>query len=96
MYNRLDKYLTENNLLYCKQFGFQKGDSLEHVILPVVEQINQSFEKNEYYLGVLVDLSRVLETVDHQTLLKKIEYYCIAENNLRCFKKYLKKTIYFI
>ena len=25
MYNRLYKYLTKNNLLYCKQFGFQKG-----------------------------------------------------------------------
>ena len=27
MYNRLYLYLTENNLLYKKQFGFQKGNS---------------------------------------------------------------------
>ena len=40
MYNRLYKYLTENNLLYCKQFGFQKGHSPEHAILQLVEQIN--------------------------------------------------------
>ena len=33
MYNRLYKYLTENNLLYCKQFGFQKGHSPEYAIL---------------------------------------------------------------
>ena len=28
MYNRLHKYLTENSLLYCKQFGFQKISSV--------------------------------------------------------------------
>ena len=27
------KYLTENNLWYCKQFGLLKGLSPEHVIL---------------------------------------------------------------
>ena len=56
MCNRLYKYLTENNLLYCKQFRFQKGHSPEHAILQLVEQINQSFEKNKFTLGVFVDL----------------------------------------
>ena len=85
MYNRLYKYLTENNLLYCKQFRFQKGHSPEHAIFQLVEQINQSFEKNEFTLGVFV-----FDTVDYQIVFKKLEYYCIAENNLRWFENYLK------
>ena len=68
------KYLTENNLLYYKQFGFQKGHSREHAILQLIELINQSFEKNEFILGVFVDLSKALDAVDHQILLKKLEY----------------------
>ena len=64
MYNRLYTYLTENNLLYCKQFRFQKGHSPEHAILQLVEQINQSF-------SVFVDLSKAFDTVDHQILPKK-------------------------
>ena len=71
MYNRLYKYLTKNNSLYCKQFGFQKGYSPEHAILQVVEQINQSFEINEFTLGVFVDLSKAFDTADHKILLKK-------------------------
>ena len=90
MYNRLYKYLIENNLLYCKQFGFQKRQSPEHAILQLVEQINQSFEKNEFTLGVLVDLSKAFDTVDHQISLKKSEYYGIAGNYLRWFANYLK------
>ena len=96
MCNRLYKYLTENNLLYCKQFGFQKGHSLEHAILQLVEQINQSFERNEFTLGVFVDLSKAFDTVDHQILFKKLEYYGIAGNNLRWFGNYLKDRQQFI
>ena len=46
IYNKLYKYLTENKLLYCKQFGFQRRHSPEHAILQLVKQINQSSEKN--------------------------------------------------
>ena len=96
MYNILYKYLTENNLLYCTQFGFQKEHSQEHTILQLVEQINQSFEKNEFTLRVSVDLSKAFDTVDHQILLKKLEYYGIAGNNLRWFENYLKDQQQFV
>ena len=96
IYTRLYKYITENNLLYCKQFGFQKGHSPEHAILQLVEQINKSFEKKEFILGVFVDLSKAFDTVDHQILLKKLEYYGIAGNNLRWFENYLKDQKQFI
>ena len=33
MYNRLYQYLTENKILYPKQFGFQTGHSAEHAIV---------------------------------------------------------------
>ena len=32
MYNRLQKYLKDQNILYDKQFGFQTGHSTEHAI----------------------------------------------------------------
>ena len=96
MYNRLYKYLIENNLFYCKQFGFQKGHSPEHAILQLVEQIDQSSEKNEFTLGVFVDLSKAFDTVDHQILFKKLEYYGIVGNNLRWFENYLKDRQQFI
>ena len=49
MYNSLYKYLTENNLLYSKQFGFQKGRFPEHAILRLLERINQIFWKERIY-----------------------------------------------
>ena len=63
IYKRLYKYFTESNLLYYKQFGFQKGHSPEHAILQLAEQINQSFEKNKFTLGEFADLSKTFDTV---------------------------------
>ena len=60
MYNRLYKYLTTVKLLYSKQFGFQTGLSTEHAIIKLFDQIYESFEKDHYTLGILMDLSKVL------------------------------------
>ena len=69
-FSKILEYLTENNLLYCKQLGFQKRHSPEHTILQLVEQINQYFEKNQFTLGVFNNLSIAFHKVDHPILLK--------------------------
>ena len=65
MYNRLYKYLTTEKLLYSKQFGFQTGLSTEHAIIKLFDQIYESFEKDHYTLGILMDLSKVLTSWPH-------------------------------
>ena len=52
MYSRLFKYLTANEILYKKQFGFS---STEHAIIQLTDQIKSSFEKNYFTLGVFID-----------------------------------------
>ena len=47
MYNRLYKYLTDNNILYKKQFGFQEGHSTEQAIVQLVDRTRNSFESNQ-------------------------------------------------
>ena len=48
MYNRFFKYLRTNQILYKKQFGFQKGYSTEHVIIQLIDQINNRFQKKSF------------------------------------------------
>lgn len=96
MYNRLYKYLTDNHILYSKQFGFQEGHSTEHAIIQLTEQIYQSYEKDKFTLGVFIDLSKAFDTVDHNILLKKLEIYGVKGMYLQWFKSYLQNRTQFI
>ena len=41
MYNTLCNHLMKNNILYSKQFGFQKGYSMVHAIHNSIDQSNK-------------------------------------------------------
>ena len=51
MYNCLYKYLKETNILYKKQFGVRQKHSTEHAILQLINQVDNSFERNQFTLG---------------------------------------------
>ena len=58
MCNPLYQHLTENKILFLKQFEFQTRLSTEHALAQSVDQILESFENNT--LGVFIDLSKKL------------------------------------
>ena len=96
MYHRLYQYLTENKILYPKQFGFQTRYSTEHATVQLVDQILESFEYNNYTLGVFIDLSKAFDKVNHSTLLKKLELYGVTDRNHSWFKNDLSNRKQFI
>ena len=69
MYNGVYNHLDSKGLIYEKQFGFQRSNSTEHVILQLTRDITSSFEKEEYIPGVFIDLSKAFDTVDHHILI---------------------------
>ena len=46
MYNRLFSYVSQEKILYSKQCGCQSGQSTEHAILQLANQIHETFENN--------------------------------------------------
>ena len=96
MYNELFKNLSENSILYEKQFGFQTSHSTEHAIILLVNQLYQSLDGSKFTLGNFIDLSKAFDTVDHKILTKKLELYVIKGCNLRWFKSYLSVRKQFI
>ena len=86
--NRLYKYLTTEKKICPKQFGFQTGNSTEHAVVKLANQIYESFRRNQHTLGVFVDLSKVFDNVNYSVLNKKLQVYDIRDINLAWFCSY--------
>ena len=89
MHNTVYNHLDSECLLCEKQFGFQINNSTEHAILQLTRDVRGSFEKGEYTFGDFIDLSKAFDTVDHQILIKKSQYYGIDGTDLELFKSYV-------
>ena len=77
MYNRIEQFIDEHNLIYKYQFGFRKKYSTNHALLSIVEQINSNLDKKNFACGIFVDLQKAFDTVDHKILLSKLSHYGI-------------------
>ena len=73
-----------------------KGITQLNMLYFNLNEITSSFEKEEYRLGVFIDLSKAFDTVDHQILIKKLQYYGIDGTALEWFKSYLSNRKQYI
>ena len=66
-----------------------EGQSTEHAIVQLIDQIRNRFESKRYTLVVLVDLPKAFDTVNHKIIISKLENYGIRGKNLLWFISYL-------
>lgn len=96
MYTRLLSFVNKHNILYKFQFGFRKGHSPNLALIYLIDRITSALEKGDYVLGIFLDFSKAFDTVDHQILFKKLEYYGVRGCALDWFKSYLKNREQFV
>ena len=69
MYNRLIKFTSSLEILYCLQFGFRKNHSSSLALVHLNNKIASSIDRNEITMGIFLDLSKVFDTLNHDILL---------------------------
>ena len=89
MYKRVYNFLSHNNIIYDLQFGFRQKFSTSHALINFTENIKQALDNGYIVCGIFVDLQKAFDTVDHQILLSKLDYYVIRGISNNWFKSYL-------
>lgn len=89
--NRIEEHLTLNKLHEEKQSAYRKFHSTETALLKVHNDILQSLDQNNVTVLVLLDLSAAFDTIDHATLLHRLEHHFgITAKPLKWIASYLE------
>ena len=91
MHNRLYKILNDNNIIYPFQFGYQSKCSSSFAWIHLTETIKEAPDQEKYGCGILVDLQKVFDTVNHKILISKLKNYGIRGVAYSWFESCLKE-----
>ena len=61
-----------------------------------MDKIGNAVKRNEITLGIFIDLSKAFDTINHDILLYKLEYYGFRGVALDWFKGYLRDRKQFV
>ncbi len=93
---RIDNFIDKHKWLSDHQFGFRTNRSTSMAVLELVEEISSSMDKNEYTVGVFLDLKKAFDTIDYGLLMMKLERYGIRGKALAWIKSYLDDRHQFV
>ena len=91
IYTRIYNFALSQNIIDPNQFGFRKSHSTSHAVNHSVKIIEDNLMKHKHVLGIFIDLSKAFDTIDHNTLITKLNSYGIRGNALKLIRSYLSQ-----
>ena len=89
IFDQLNKYFNDNNLLTTCQSGFRSLHSTVTALLEATNSWSVNIDNGLINGVVFIDLKKASDTIDHQIILQKLENYGIDHNSLKWFESYL-------
>ena len=89
VFNQLNQYLVQNNLLYELQSVFRSTYSTDTCLMYVYDYIRQECDKGNYTGMVLLDLQKAFDTVNHSILLDKLTALGMNGESAEWFRSYV-------
>ena len=90
MYDRVNDFLNEFDIIFKYQFGFRRGYSTYLALTVLMDKLTKSMENGDYVVGVFLDFSKAFDMVNHKILLSKLYHYGIRDVALKWFQSYLE------
>ena len=91
MLDQILNYFINNNLLSMQQYGFRAKHSTEFVTLNLVDHLTYKLDNGLIPSNIYIDLSKAFDTLIHDILLNKLNYYRVKGVANKLIYSYLSK-----
>ena len=82
---QLSEYLTSHSLLSPSQYAYRPCHSTEDAVTDAVEWITRRIDSGHIVAVTSIDLSKAFDSVDHDVLLSKLQWYGIDPQWFRSY-----------
>ena len=89
IYNRLNKHITDNSILTDAQFGFRSKLSPQSALISLTNHLISKLNKNDISIGIFLDFKKAFDTINHNILLDKLQFYGVNGESHALLKSYL-------
>lgn len=89
VHNQLTSYLQSNDTLLKSQSGNKRWHSCETSVIETTDTILNAIDKKKLTAVVLLDMSKAFDSVNHGTLILKLQDVGISSDALQWFRSYL-------
>jgi hypothetical protein len=89
IYRRLYKHICENNIVTNEQFGFRPQSSTTNESFSLINEILEVLNKKKIVGGIFCDLKKAFDSVNHNFLLSKLQFYGVRGTYYKLIKSYL-------
>jgi hypothetical protein len=89
VFNQLYQYFKSNKLFCISQYGFRDNHSTELAAMELADRTLNDIDNKSVSLAIFMDLSKAFDTLDHQILMQKLNFYGVQGTELLWFKSYL-------
>ena len=86
---RLNSFFDRFRVLSDGQFGFRKGHSTFMPLAIFTNKISEAKDNGSFAIATYIDLMKAFDTINHNILLKKLEFYGIRGSPLNVLGDYL-------
>ena len=94
--SHMTKHLSKNNIIIDEQHGFRQCFSCETQLITTIHDWAKSINVCRQTDAILLDFFKAFDSVPHQRLLLKLDYYSIRGNLLLWIKAFLSNRSQFV
>ena len=93
---QLCDFIERNAIYSANQSGFRKGHSTTTLLLKLRDDIIRAMNRSEVTLAILIDYSKAFDTINHNTLIKKLRSLNFSISSLKLIMSYLSNRQQFV